>query len=192
MERDDAGAERVRRRMSRWAGAGSLVLGAALLVAGLNARAGTSVATGRPLPAFDLALLEGGRATSADLDGRVTVINFWASWCPPCRAEAPVLRRVYEASNPDDVAFLGVSRDDDVSAAREFVERFDPGYPNAIDATAFARAVGIPGLPTTIVVDRHGFIAATHFGPLTESRLRALIDDARNRKPPETDDGPDS
>lgn len=162
-----------------------------LFVAGLNARAADTVATGRPLPPFDLPLLEGGRVTNEELAGRVAVINFWASWCPPCRAEAPVLRRVHEAADPDEVVFLGVSRDDDADAARDFAARFDLAYPTATGAGAFARAVGIPGLPTTLVVDAHGSIVATHFGPLTESRLTALIADARNRKPPESSDGPD-
>lgn len=184
-------ADRVRGRLSHWSGLAGAGLAVLLLLAGLNARAGEVVATGQPLPGFDLPLLGGGRVTNDDFAGRVVVINIWASWCPPCRAEAPVLRRVHEASDPGEVLFLGISRDGDTDAAVEFVHRFDLSYANATDAAAFARAIGVPGLPTTIVVDRHGVISAMHYGPLTESRLTVFIQDARNRKPPEVADGPD-
>lgn len=136
----------------------------------------------RPAPSFDLPLLTGGRITNADLAGRVAVINVWASWCPPCREEAPALRRAYEAADPDRVVFLGVAHNDTPDAARGFIEDFDVRYANAIEDGSFGRAIGVRGIPMTFVLDADGLIVATHFGPISESRLTALIEDALARE----------
>jgi cytochrome c biogenesis protein CcmG/thiol:disulfide interchange protein DsbE len=105
----------------------------------------------------------------------------WASWCPPCREEAPALRRAHEGADPERVAFLGVVRNDSPGSARDFVERFDLTYPQAVDDGSFARAYGVRGLPMTFVVDPGGRLTATHFGPISESRLAVLIEDALAR-----------
>lgn len=176
-----ADSDALRRRLSRWLLGGSAALLLALLVMGLAAGAG-GLSARRPAPAFDLPLLTGGRITNADLDGRVAVINIWASWCPPCREEAPALRRVYDASDPDRVVFLGVAHNDTPDAARGFIEDFDVRYANAIEDGAFGRAFGVRGIPMTFVLDADGLIASTHFGPISESKLTALIDDALARE----------
>ena len=176
-----AGSDALRRRLSRWLLGGSAALFVALLMLGLSAGASGSTAL-RAAPQFDLPLLTGGRVTNADLAGRVAVINVWASWCAPCREEAPALRRVYEASDPDRVVFLGVARNDTPDAARGFVEDFDVGYANAIDDGSFGRAFGVRGIPMTFVLDADGLIVASHFGPISESKLTALIEDAMARE----------
>ena len=119
--------------------------------------------------------------SARDLVGRAAVINVWASWCPPCREEAPVLRRAYEGADPERVAFLGVVRNDSTGSARDFVERFDLAYPQAVDDGSFARAYRVRGLPMTFIVDAAGRLSATHFGPISESRLAVLIEDALAR-----------
>ena len=176
-----ADSDALRRRLSRWLLGGSAALLLALLVMGLAAGAG-GLSARRSAPAFDLPLLTGGRITNADLDGRVAVINIWASWCPPCREEAPALRRVYDASDPDRVVLLGVAHNDTPDAARGFIEDFDVRYANAIEDGAFGRAFGVRGIPMTFVLDADGLIASTHFGPISESKLTALIDDALARE----------
>ena len=117
------------------------------------------------------------------------MINVWASWCPPCRSEAPILRRVFEDSNPDRVAFLGVIRNDDPDSAARFVEDYGLRYPNVIDDGSLSRALGVRGIPMTYVVAADGTVTAQHFGPISESRLRVLIEDAQARARPASTGG---
>jgi cytochrome c biogenesis protein CcmG/thiol:disulfide interchange protein DsbE len=114
----------------------------------------------------------------------VVVINVWASWCPPCRAEAPVLRRVEASVDRDRVIFLGLARNDDPSDSRDFVAKHQLPFLNAIDDGGFGRALGVQGLPTTFVVDASGGIVARHFGPISESKLTVLIAEALARSEP--------
>ena len=175
-------AEVLRRRLSRGLAGTAAALFAILALLGLSAS--TGVAESSPAPDFDLALLDGGRVTKADLLGRVTVINVWASWCPPCREEAPILRRVHGGADQERVAFLGVIRNDREDDARQFAEDYGLTYPNAIGDVAFGRGFGVRGLPMTFVLDASGRIVARHFGPISEPRLTALIEDALARSEP--------
>jgi thiol-disulfide isomerase/thioredoxin len=175
-------AERLRTRLSRAFAGIAAVLLVTLLLFGLAASEGepeSSIA-----PAFDLELLDGGRVTNETLLGRAAVVNVWASWCPPCREEAPILRRVSEDSDPERVAFLGVIRNDDEDDARRFVADHDLAYPNAIGTDSFAGDFGVRGLPMTFVIGPSGRIVARHFGPISESRLVAMIEDALARAEP--------
>jgi len=171
----------LRRRLSRALLASGLGLFAVLFLLGLDSRAAATFQPGEPLPPFDLERLDGGRVTNADILGRVAVINVWASWCPPCRAEAPVLRRVEASVDRDRVVFLGIARDDEPSDSRDFVAEHGLPFLNAIDSGGFGRALGVQGLPTTFVVDASGGIVARHFGPISESKLTALVADALAR-----------
>ena len=166
---------------------GWLLLGAAAGVLVLLAAKGAlesaprGPAAGTPAPDFALPLLGGApeaTVSSRDLAGRAAVLNVWASWCPPCREEAPALRRAHERADPELVAFLGIVQRDVESAARDFIERFDLRYPHALDDGSFDRAYGVRGLPMTFVVDPAGRLVATHFGPISESRLAVLIAEA--------------
>ncbi len=164
-------------------GVAALVL-ALLAVKGLAAGAPRGAVADTSAPAFELPLLgdANGRTVGLkDLDGRAAVINVWASWCPPCREEAPALRRAHEGADPGRVAFLGVVRNDSQTSASDFVERFELAYPQAVDDGSFARAYGVRGLPMTFVIDPAGRLTATHFGPISESRLAVLIADALTR-----------
>ncbi len=173
-------AERARRLAWLLLGAAAIVLA---VLAGKGAQAGAprGPLSGQAAPAFALPLLDGGDATgvsSRDFAGRATVINVWASWCPPCREEAPALRRAHEAADPGRVTFLGVVRNDSESSARDFAERFSLLYAQAVDDGSFARAYGVRGLPMTFVIDPAGRLTATHVGPISESRLAVLIEEA--------------
>ena len=125
-------------------------------------------------------LLAGARFDPATLAGKVVVLNFWASWCPPCRAEGPALVRVADATRSLGVAFLGIDIKDDRDNALAYVRANDVPYPVLFDQPA-ALALGFHGLipatpPTTVVIDRHGRVAARIFGETTEGVLRPIVE----------------
>jgi cytochrome c biogenesis protein CcmG, thiol:disulfide interchange protein DsbE len=129
----------------------------------------------RQAPALPREVLVGPPLNLADLRGRPALINFWASWCDPCRREAPELRAF--ASAHWRGALIGIDWSDDLSSARAFIRRFRLAYPNYRDATgATGSAYGISGLPTTFVLDRHGRITAVLRGPQTRMRLDRAFD----------------
>lgn len=182
----DAAGESGAPRLGRWLLVASAAMVAVLLWIGLVASTPASSSVGTPAPDFSLALLDpaaglGDSIGKSDFAGRVTVVNVWASWCGPCREEAPVLRRAHAAADPRQVAFLGVVRNDDPDDARRFIADFGIEYANAIGDDAFARDYGVRGLPMTFVLDAAGTITAAHFGPISESRLRVLTEDAMAR-----------
>lgn len=137
---------------------------------------------------FEAELDDGGSISTDDLAGRVYVVNFWYASCPPCRLEAPDLEALYqEFSTENDgagVPFLGVNIRDQMPQSLAFAEQFDVSYPSIIDVTdgavrlAFAGQVAPTAVPTTLVVDAEGRVAARISGLLTEpSTLRAMIRD---------------
>jgi thiol-disulfide isomerase/thioredoxin len=131
----------------------------------------------RPLaPDFTASTLTGSRLSFAAYRGRVVVLNFWGSWCVPCREEAPTLAVVAEQYQPAGVAFLGVDVRDTTASA----EAFGVTYPSVSDSSsqitlAFTAAVPVAGTPTTLVVDRTGHIAGAIYGQATYSELTAML-----------------
>jgi cytochrome c biogenesis protein CcmG/thiol:disulfide interchange protein DsbE len=132
---------------------------------------------GEPMPAFELATLDGTTVSTASLAGRPAVVNFWASWCiPACVEEHPVLMTTADRY-ADEVQLVGVLYDDEAADAREFLVRYgDGGWPNGDDPTgSVALAYGVLGPPETFFVDADGIIRAKHFGPLTEADMAANL-----------------
>jgi cytochrome c biogenesis protein CcmG, thiol:disulfide interchange protein DsbE len=152
----------------------------ALLAFGLraNPRAVPSPLVGQPAPEFTLPSLDGtGDVRLADLRGRVVVVNFWASWCLPCREEAPELEAIWRRYRDRGVVMLGVNIQDRRSAALEFLVQTRPTYPNVVDASgAISIAYGIYGVPETFVVDRNGHIRAKKVGAVSAAALAAQIE----------------
>lgn len=119
--------------------------------------------------------------TLAGLRGRPVVVNVWASWCGPCRVEAPLLNRASDAYG-DKVVFLGVASRDDADDAASFLRRYDIGYPNVLDVDGSVRRfLGLRGFPTTYFFDRDGTLIAADVGGVTEQTLAARIEDALKR-----------
>jgi thiol-disulfide isomerase/thioredoxin len=112
--------------------------------------------------------------------GAVVVLNFWGSWCPPCRREAPALAALARRLGHDRVRFVGVDIRDTVPSAEAFEQTFGVGYPSLNDpsglvALAFHGTVPPNAFPSTLVIDRTGHIAASVFGEVSYSGLRSLI-----------------
>ena len=134
----------------------------------------------RAVPNVSSRTLDGTAVSFADYRGRVLVVNFWASWCPPCRAESKALAQAAQDTKPSGVAFLGVNFKEDASQARIYSERQGTPYPSLSDkygevTVRFSPSVPPQSIPTTLVVDRQGRIAASVFGEITYTRLMPLL-----------------
>lgn len=132
------------------------------------------------LPAPDLrgVTLDGSEFVLAAHRGQVVVLNVWASWCAPCRSEAPVLAEV--AGQEKDVQFVGLVTRDSESSARAFVERFGLDYPQVVDADGaqqllFRENLPPQAIPSTLVIDKQGRVAARVLGEVSGPTLRGLI-----------------
>jgi cytochrome c biogenesis protein CcmG/thiol:disulfide interchange protein DsbE len=128
-------------------------------------------------PAFDLPRLAGGgRASLRDYRGRVVVLNIWASWCDPCRAESPLLERWHRRIEGAGGTVLGVDVLDVSSDARAFVREFELTYPQLHDSEDSLRSdYGATGVPETAVIDRRGRVAAMRRGPVDEAFMREKV-----------------
>ncbi|HEV3294142.1 MAG TPA: TlpA disulfide reductase family protein [Streptosporangiaceae bacterium] len=124
--------------------------------------------------------LSGARLSLSQLHGHVVVLNFWGSWCTPCRAEAPVLAALSQHFGPAGVRFLGVDIRDTPATAEAFQRDFRITYPSLNDpgdliALDFHSTVPPAGIPTTLVISRGGRIAARVIGGVSYPGLRSLI-----------------
>lgn len=156
-----------------------VLLPVALLAYGLttNPRAVPSPLVGRPAPDFALPRFDGGAVRLADLRGQVLVVNFWASWCVPCREEAGELEAVWRRYRDAGVVLVGINIQDRDVPARAFLRQTRPSYPNVIDATGQTSiAYGIYGVPETFVIDRTGRIRVRQVGAVTAERLARQIE----------------
>lgn len=125
--------------------------------------------------------LTGQPWTSADYPGQVGVVNVWASWCAPCRAEAPVLESTYVARSPQGVWFVGLDTRDSAAAAQGFVDRYGITYPNIVDPDGqiqlgFRDTLPPQSIPSTVFIDKQGRVAARILGGVDEARLNGILD----------------
>jgi cytochrome c biogenesis protein CcmG, thiol:disulfide interchange protein DsbE len=115
-------------------------------------------------------------ATLADFRGKVVVLNFWASWCPPCREEAPLLARWQHRLAGSGGTILGIDTLDVASDARAFMREHKLDYPSLRDRGGdTARAYGVAAYPESLVLDRHGRVAAIMRGPLDDAFMRKEV-----------------
>lgn len=134
--------------------------------------AGPTGLTGQQAPSFSVPQLGGGSSELAAHRGRVLVMNLWATWCPPCRAEMPDLQRLYETYKDRNVDVLGVDQGESAARVTAFATSLGIRYPILLDQNQqYGRVYAALGLPTTIIVDPHGTVTRAFDGPLSYPQM---------------------
>ena len=144
----------------------------------LTARSGIT-RVGKPAPDFTLGVLGAEEElTLSDYSGTPLVLNVWASWCPPCRIELPLLERGSNEYAELGVQFIGLNIQDTEAAALSTVRRFGLTYPNVRDARGLTAVDwGVVGLPVTFFIDRESFVVRRAVGALTAEKLALAVED---------------
>ncbi len=157
----------------------------ALLLPLAAARLPAAPRAGEPFPRLADHALEG---SLPELEGRLLLVDFWASWCAPCKAAFPALARIHADYAPRGVTIVGVSVDEQPAAYAAFLKRLRPPFATVRDARQeLVSAVGIPSLPTTVLVGRDGRVLAVfagYHGAKSDAELRAALDRALAPPPP--------
>jgi peroxiredoxin len=163
-------------------GAAALALGLAL-GCGSGTESASDAALGRQqAPDFSLTSLDGKEVRLADLRGRTVVIDFWATWCPPCEFQIPILNEIYNAHRDDGLEVLGISVDTaGVEEVRAYVAQHAARYPILLGTEALARQFGAPGFPSLVVVAPDGTFDEVHVGLIEIPELERALAEAAAR-----------
>jgi len=149
----------------------------ALLGFGLASKGDGSLAVGDEVPVAELSALdEDATGSVADERGRWVLVNVWASWCGPCRDEAPALQRFYERERGEDFEIVGIDTQETAEAGRGFVEEFGLTYPQLHDGDGeYAEDLKTKGVPENFLVDPEGDVALVQAGPVSEEFLTEQV-----------------
>jgi cytochrome c biogenesis protein CcmG/thiol:disulfide interchange protein DsbE len=173
------------RRVARYA-AVALILGLALTLTLAFRRDPHDIRTGtvgKPAPAFSAPSLSDGATISLEqYRGKIVVLNFWASWCIPCKEENPALTDMWERYRGTEVVLLGIVFQDSPDAARSYTARFGNTWSSVVDGDGrIALSYGVFGPPETYFIGADGLIAGRHIGPIDEATLITGIETLRQK-----------
>jgi peroxiredoxin len=140
-------------------------------------------------PDFSLTTLDGSTVRLSDLRGQPVLINFWASWCGPCRAEMPHIQAAFEDHADDGLVVLGVDQLESPPSVAQFVEQFQLTFPIPLDADGeVSAAYQARALPTTFFVDADGIIRDTFTGPMSSGLIQSKLETILASRPSGSDD----
>ena len=144
-----------------------------------DARYITSPLLSKPAEPFTITLFDGGKITLTDLRGKAVFLNFWASWCPPCRAEAKELEAAWQKVKDKNMVFIGVALQDTDENSREFLKEFEVTYPNGKDESGkIGVDYGTWGIPESFFIDPQGRITYKHVGGIRAALVLSKIEEA--------------
>lgn len=142
-----------------------------------GATRGASVPVGSIAPDLSLQTLDGKPASLADFRGQVVMVNFWATWCPPCRAEMPDMQQVYDERRGRDFTILAVNIQEAQQPVAGFVTKYGLGFPILMDVSGeVTQRYGVYSLPSSYFVDRDGRVAKVNVGPLSKRAIAGEVD----------------
>ena len=156
------------------------------LATGLSNRTSATGRSGEQLigeksPDFLAAVIDGDSVSLSNYLGSPIVLNFWASWCPPCRDETPHFEKIWRLYRQKDVVLLGINVQDTLADADEYIKEFDVTFTNAIDKDGKIMVdYGVTGLPVTFFIDRDGIIIGRWVGSIGESSLKSRAEALEN------------
>ena len=131
----------------------------------------------QPAPNFNLLSPTGETITLSDYKGQVVLVNLWATWCPPCKAEMPDINAFYEAHKDEGFVVLAVNSQEDAATVDAFIQTKGFSFPVALDTRGeVMNLYQAPGLPTTYIIDRNGAIQHIQTGAITKQQLEAIIE----------------
>lgn len=171
-----------RKKSERWSG---VLLALTILAAfALVAPRLIAIATGPPppgpgvaAPEFSGRLVNGQQTRLSDYRGRIVLLDFWGTWCPPCVASLPHLQRIQDAYAAKNVVVLGVNQDPGQEAkVRGFLDRRNLTFPSVMDPGRIHRSYGVYSFPSSFVIDPQGIIRASFRGPASEQTIRKALD----------------
>ena len=140
---------------------------------------GRTLVSGGPAPEFQLQTSDGNMVSLSDYRGKAVMLNFWATWCAPCRSEMPDMEKVYKEKLGQDVVILAVNVQEAQVPVQAFVDRFSLTFPILMDVNGdLVEEYGIQSLPTSYFIDKQGRIASFSLGALNESAISRRIEDA--------------
>lgn len=161
----------------KWIAVVLLVLAVSIASCGGNeTNLAQGVEVGNEARDFTLKTPAGDEVSLSDYRGQVVLLNFWATWCPPCRAEVPEFEEMYRQRAGDGFVVLGVSVQDPPHLVDSFIEEFQMTYPVVLDDQGIiSKEYRTPGLPTSLVIDGEGIIQERHLGYLSGDMLEQYL-----------------